>query len=108
MKTTILSFLIALAAAASGPYPAHPQTSPEITAADISARDKAISDDAFEGRGPGTETGEAAAQWIADELKRMGVRPGNHGSYFQTVPAGLDHARSGQVATSPSPRRRER
>ena len=62
MKTTILSFLIALAAtaaAASGPYPAHPQTSPEITAADISARDKAISDDAFEGRGPGTMNGRS-------------------------------------------------
>src|SRR5205809_757318 len=68
-------------------FPAHPQTTPEITAADISARDKAISDDVFEGRGPGTASGEAAAQWIADELKRMGIAPGNHGSYFQDVPA---------------------
>ncbi len=31
--------------------------------------------------------GEAAAQWIADELKRVGVKPGDHGSYFQNVPA---------------------
>ncbi len=31
--------------------------------------------------------GEAAAQWIADELKRIGIKPGNHGSYFQTVPS---------------------
>src|ERR1019366_4140642 len=53
VKTTILSFLIALSATAAGAasYPAHPQTSPEITAADISARVKAISDNAFEGRG---------------------------------------------------------
>ena len=107
MKTTILSFLIALAAtaaAASAPYPAHPQTSPEITAADISARVKAISDDAFEGRGPGTVAGEAAAQWIADELKRLGVGPANHGSYFQTVPAvsiTLDPAKSQFVFTTP-------
>ena len=46
-----------------------------------------MADDAFEGRGPGSVNGEAAAQWIADELKRVGVKPGNHGSYFQTVPA---------------------
>ena len=77
------AFLIALPAPAQ--YPGHPTTTPDITAADISARDKAISDDAFEGRGPGTRNGEAAAQWIADELKRIGVKPGNHGSYFQTV-----------------------
>jgi Zn-dependent M28 family amino/carboxypeptidase len=78
-------------------YPAHPVTSPEIKAADIAARDKAISDDAFEGRGPGTVNGEASAQWIADELKRLGIKPGNHGSYFQDVGAAviaLDGAKS--------------
>ena len=48
---------------------------------------KAISDDAFEGRGPGTVTGEAAADWIAEDLKELGVAPANNGSYFQTVPA---------------------
>ena len=72
-------------AAAPEKYPAHPATTPAITAADILARDKAISDDAFQGRGPGTKNGEAAAQWLADELKRIGVKPGNHGSYFQPV-----------------------
>jgi Zn-dependent M28 family amino/carboxypeptidase len=84
--------LAAAALAVAGPvlaaqYPGHPKTVPDITAADISARDKAISDDAFEGRGPGTVNGEAAAQWIADELKRMHIKPANHGSYFQDVPA---------------------
>ncbi|HWD48296.1 MAG TPA: M28 family peptidase [Rhizomicrobium sp.] len=68
-------------------YPGHPSTTPDINAADISARDKAISDDAFQGRGPGTKDGEAAAQWVADEMKRMGLKPGYHGSYFQPVPA---------------------
>jgi Zn-dependent M28 family amino/carboxypeptidase len=78
----ILSPIAALAA-----YPGHPKTSPDINAADLSARDKAISDDAFEGRGPGTVKGEAAAAWIADELKRLHIKPANHGSYFQAVPA---------------------
>ncbi len=90
--------LVALPALAA--YPGHPKTTPDINAADLSARDKAISSDAFEGRGPGTKAGEAAAQWIADEMKRIGLKPGNHGSYFQTVPAvniTLDAAKSSLV-----------
>ena len=38
-------------------YPGHPVTSVEIKGADLLARDRAISDDAFEGRGPGTKNG---------------------------------------------------
>lgn len=76
-----------LAGAASAQYPAHPRTTPAITAADLSARDRAIAVDAFGGRGPGTPEGEAAADWIAEELQHLGVQPGNHGSYFQSVPA---------------------
>jgi hypothetical protein len=68
-------------------YPAHPITSAAICASDLSARDKAISDDSFQGRGPGTAAGEASADWIADEMKRVGLTPGNHGNYFQPVPA---------------------
>ena len=64
-------------------YPVHPVTSPDISGADILARDKAIADDSFEGRGPGAKNGEAAAAWIANELKRIGIAPGNNGSYFQ-------------------------
>jgi Zn-dependent M28 family amino/carboxypeptidase len=89
-----------LCAPALAQYPGHPETTPDINAADLSARDKAISDDAFEGRGPGTKNGEAAAQWIADEMKRIGLKPGNHGSYFQPVPAvniTLDAAKSSLV-----------
>ena len=88
MRKILLSLIfIGAATAAYAAYPAHPKTVPDITGADISARVKAISDDAFEGRGPGTQNGEAAAAWIADELKRLGVAPANKGSYFQPVPA---------------------
>ncbi len=91
--------------AATAPYPAHPTTVPDIVAADVLARDKAISDDAFEGRGPGTKNGEAAAQWIADEMKRIGLKPGYHGSYFQPVPSvsiALDAAKSSFRFNTPS------
>lgn len=67
-------------------FPGHPETSAAITPEDFKARVKAVSDDAFEGRGPGTERGEAAADWIAAEMTRIGVKPGNRGSYFQNVP----------------------
>lgn len=48
-------------------------------------RVKRLSADDFDGRGPGTEGGKRAAQYIADELKAAGVKPGNGTSYFQNV-----------------------
>lgn len=48
-------------------------------------RVKRLSADDFEGRGPGTDGGRRAAQYIADQLKAGGVKPGNKGSYFQNV-----------------------
>ena len=44
-----------------------------------------LSADDFEGRGPGTGGGKRAAQYIADELRAVGARPGNGRSYFQNV-----------------------
>lgn len=44
-----------------------------------------LSADDFEGRGPGTAGGKRAAQFIADEMKAVGVKPGNGKSYFQNV-----------------------
>jgi len=96
--------LLSVPAFSQSPYPAHPTTSPEITAQDLGARDKAIADDVFQGRGPGTVAGEAAAQWLADEMKRIGLKPGNHGSYFQPVPAvniTLDASKSSLTFATP-------
>ena len=45
-----------------------------------------LSSDEFEGRGPGTEGGKKAAQYIADQMKAAGIVPANRGSYFQNVP----------------------
>ena len=61
-------------------------TSPEITAADLGARIKELADDKYEGRGPGDAEGEKSADWIAAEMKRIGLAPGNpDGTYFQIV-----------------------
>lgn len=51
----------------------------------LKATVKFLSDDGFEGRAPGTRSGELAAKFLAMELKRIGIKPGNNGSYFQPV-----------------------
>ncbi|MEM8920550.1 MAG: M28 family peptidase, partial [Pseudomonadota bacterium] len=56
-----------------------------VTESDIAARIAHLADDSFEGRAPGTDAGEAAAQWIADEMARVGLKPAVDGSFFQQV-----------------------
>ncbi len=61
-------------------------TSAAITVADLRQRITALSDDVFEGRGPASEKGEQAADWIAAEMARIGLQPGgDNGTWFQTV-----------------------
>ncbi len=58
----------------------------DITASDLAVRIKTLADDTFEGRGPGTPTGESAADWVAAEMNRIGLEPaGENGSYLQEV-----------------------
>jgi Zn-dependent M28 family amino/carboxypeptidase len=107
MRLRLIGALIAASLSAAGfaaEYPAHPATSAAITAADLAARDKAIADDSFQGRGPGTDAGEAAADWLAAEMKRIGLKPGVRGGYFQDVPSvsiTLDPAKSSLVFDTP-------
>lgn len=100
-RLLVLSTALALAACGGSQTPnlgVVPQpTVAKIAGADFAWRTKTLSSDHFEGRGPGTARGEAAADWIADELKRTGLKPGADGSYFQDVPAAsitLDPAKS--------------
>ncbi len=46
---------------------------------------KFLSDDGFEGRAPGSRSGELAAKYLANSLQNIGIKPGNNGSYFQPV-----------------------
>jgi Zn-dependent M28 family amino/carboxypeptidase len=107
----ILAAALSLGAIAAAPIdtPPHPETTGALTTADLNARVRAIADDRFEGRGPGTQAGERAAQWIADEMKRIGLKPGNDGSYFQSVPAvtiALDAAKSSFSIAGPDGEKR--
>ena len=65
-----------------------------ITADGLLAHIKALSSDEFEGRAPGSNGEEKSINYIADQFKRIGLKPGNpDGSYFQEVPlAGITSA----------------
>src|SRR5688500_18551361 len=61
--------------------------SAETTAASILARTKILASDEFEGRAPGSVGEEKTVEYLVDELKNLGLAPGNpDGSYIQAVP----------------------
>lgn len=67
-------------------WPYHAPTNAEITEADFAYRIATLSDDRFAGRGPASERGEPAAQWIATEMEAAGLEPaGVDGGWFQPV-----------------------
>jgi len=73
------------AASASSPPPVV-ALAPQINAADFAQFDKTLASDAFGGRKPGTVYEQRTTSWLVEQYKRMGLQPGNHGSWFQTVP----------------------
>ena len=70
---------------------ATPATSAHTFSADINEADFAemvntLASDEFEGRGPGSVGEEKTVEYIQAQMKRIGLQPGNNGSYFQDVP----------------------
>ncbi len=76
----------AAAPAASTPAPTAYAFHDAIDAGDFAQHVKALSSDAFEGRGPGTPGEEKTVAYIQAQMQRIGLKPGNHGQWFQTVP----------------------
>ena len=66
LAATAAMFAVPLAAAPTGSF------SPER----LSAFDKAISSDAFEGRGPATEAEPKVIRYITEQFQAAGVQPG--------------------------------
>jgi hypothetical protein len=60
---------------------------PAADAAAILAHTKALSEDAFEGRKPGSAGEEKTVAYISAQFQKLGLRPGNtDGTYVQNVP----------------------
>jgi Zn-dependent M28 family amino/carboxypeptidase len=57
-----------------------------IVAADIGEHIKVLASDEFKGRKPFTVGEEKATAYLADQFRKLGLRPGPDGSYFQKVP----------------------
>jgi hypothetical protein len=76
-------------------------TSADITEPDLRRRLFLIADDSMMGRQTGSDGAYKAADYIASELRRLGLEPaGENGTYFQTVPfwrAAVDPASKLQV-----------
>ena len=75
----VLAFGVSILAQTSGKY------SNLFSESNLKNTIKFLSDDGFEGRGPGSRGGELAAKYIAHRLEMAGIKPGNNGSYFQPV-----------------------
>jgi Zn-dependent M28 family amino/carboxypeptidase len=70
---------------------------PSVDAGAILERTKVLSADEFEGRLPGTAGEEKTVEYLAGELREIGLQPGNpDGTYIQKVPL---------VGITPSPTR---
>jgi len=60
---------------------------PKIEASAVLGHVKVLASDEYEGRAPGTKGEELSVTYIAGELQKAGLRPGNtDGTYFQKVP----------------------
>ncbi|RKF22497.1 M28 family peptidase [Altericroceibacterium spongiae] len=64
---------------------------PEVAPGDLSIDTmkevtKTLSSDEFEGRAPGTEGEKKTLSYLVEQFKRVGLEPGNDGSWFQDVP----------------------
>jgi hypothetical protein len=58
-----------------------------ITACDLMTRLYAFADDSMRGRQLGTDDNVRATTWLANEARRIGLKPaGEHGDYFQRIP----------------------
>jgi Zn-dependent M28 family amino/carboxypeptidase len=105
-RSVLLLFFLASACSGSGggavscggpvaSAPGLPSTSPlvpigqlpPIDTKELLAHVKMLSSDEFEGRAPGTKGEELSVTYLADQFKKIGLKPGNtDGTYFQKVP----------------------
>jgi Zn-dependent M28 family amino/carboxypeptidase len=64
----------------------HSETNSAITGDDIKSHIAVLADDSLLGRKPFTIGETKAINYISSQFKKLGLEPGNNGSYFQEVP----------------------
>jgi hypothetical protein len=96
LRHALLAALVSSAAAAqqsTQPLPLKldpTKTTPAITTADLMTRIYRFADDSMRGRMAGSPEAMKGTEYIAGELKRLGLQPaGDSGTYYQNVPFGV-------------------
>jgi len=96
LRHALLAALVSSAAAAqqsTQPLPLKldpTKTAPAITIADLMTRIYRFADDSMRGRMAGSPEAMKGTEYIAGELKRLGLQPaGDSGTYYQNVPFGV-------------------
>lgn len=82
--------MLLLTAAVSGAVlsaaPAAAQDRPVVAVETLKDVTRTLSSDAFEGRAPATPAEDKATAYIVRRFTAAGLKPGNHGTWFQDVP----------------------
>ena len=77
------------APAATATPPASASThafTPDLAAKDFAEHVRVLASDEFEGRAPGSPGEDRTVAYLTAQFERMGLKPGNAGSWTQTVP----------------------
>ncbi|MFC5741999.1 M28 family peptidase [Dyella tabacisoli] len=74
------------AAADSNPADTSQGFSPGIVVPDLARHIKVLASDEFEGRMPGSKGEQRTTDYLIQQFQRIGLEPGNNGSWLQTVP----------------------
>jgi hypothetical protein len=94
MKRRILTIALA-AVAATACNTAKTVAAPEFSGDRIKADVAYLADDRLEGRYTGSPGYRIAARYVADRFAKLGLTPGNHGSWYQDVPFAEAKRRAG-------------
>jgi len=89
LPVLILSFLACGGASGPSPEPSNLSVAalPPIDGGAVLEHVKVLASDEYEGRAPGTRGEERSVAYMVDQLKRLGLKPGNSdGIYIQKVP----------------------
>ena len=92
MKTIYTSFFLLLAGtmitltSCDSKLQSIKEAESSINANEIKLHDSILASDAFMGRMPFTQGEVKTINYLKDAFQKMGLQPGNHGSYFQKVP----------------------
>src|ERR1700749_4918023 len=96
MKTNTKFALALTAVALIAGCKQHEESTNVITGDEIKSHIAVLANDSLLGRKPFTEGGTKSIAYISSQFKKMGLEPGNNGSFFQDVPMV-------EITSTPSP-----